>query len=106
MDFMNNTDTNNNGWDTICNQCGRCCLEKLEDSRGRIIYTDDACKYLDLETRRCKIFERRFEINPDCIQLTPELVATLRWLPKDCAYRPPAAPFTRKSSSSRKKRSS
>jgi uncharacterized cysteine cluster protein YcgN (CxxCxxCC family) len=103
---MNNSAINETGWDAICNQCGKCCLEKLEDARGRIIYTDEACKYLDLETRQCKIFERRFEINPDCVKLTPELVSTLRWLPKDCAYLPPQPAFTRKSNRNRKKRSS
>jgi uncharacterized protein len=103
---MNDTLDNKNNWDMICNQCGKCCLEKLEDARGRIIYTEDACKYLDLETRLCRIFDRRFEINPECVKLTPELVEKLRWLPKDCAYRPEEAKFTRKTARTRKKRNS
>ena len=90
-------------WDNLCKQCGRCCLDKLEDGRGKIIYTGDSCRYLDIVTRRCKIFERRFEINPHCMKLTPELVETLHWLPRDCAYRPPAPKFTRKESRSRRK---
>jgi len=92
------------GWDSLCNQCGRCCFEKLEDSRGRIIYLETACRYLDVVTRRCKIFERRFQINPHCVQLTEELVPQLNWLPSDCGYRPPPARFTRKSGEGRKKR--
>lgn len=73
-------------WDSRCLQCGRCCFEKIEDERGNIFYTMTACRFLDVVSRECKIFERRFEINPSCIKLTPELVQTLRWLPRDCGY--------------------
>lgn len=74
-------------WDSRCKQCGECCFEKIEDERGNIFYTCTACRFLDVVTRQCKIFERRFEINPSCIKLTPELVQALRWLPRDCGYR-------------------
>lgn len=74
-------------WDSLCRRCGRCCFEKLEDERGRVIYTSTACRYLDLDSRCCKIFENRFLINPECIALTPVLVRTLEWLPDDCGYR-------------------
>lgn len=75
-----------NEWDSRCKQCGRCCFEKIEDERGNIFYTQTACRFLDVVSRECKIFERRFEINPGCVKLTPELVQTLRWLPRDCGY--------------------
>lgn len=74
-------------WDSRCKQCGSCCFEKIEDERGNIFYMQSACRFLDVITRQCKIFERRFEINPGCIKLTPELVKTLCWLPPDCGYR-------------------
>ncbi len=74
-------------WDSLCKQCGRCCFEKIEDDRGNILYTQTACRFLDVISRECKIFERRFEINPSCVKLTPQLVATLRWLPRNCGYR-------------------
>ncbi|MEI6214666.1 MAG: YkgJ family cysteine cluster protein [Desulfuromonadales bacterium] len=74
-------------WDIICRRCGECCFEKIEDERGNILYTRTACRYLDVNSRRCKIFKRRFEINPGCVKLTPELVQSLRWLPRDCGYR-------------------
>jgi uncharacterized cysteine cluster protein YcgN (CxxCxxCC family) len=76
-------------WDNRCLQCGRCCFEKIENERGNIFYTQTACRFLDVVSRRCKIFERRFEINPGCVKLTPELVRTLRWLPRDCGYHKP-----------------
>lgn len=74
-------------WDSYCKRCGMCCFEKIEDERGNIFYTQTPCRYLDVVSRRCKIFERRFEICSKCMQLTPELVRTLRWLPPDCGYR-------------------
>jgi uncharacterized cysteine cluster protein YcgN (CxxCxxCC family) len=33
------------------------------------------------------VYERRFIVNPDCIQLSPELVKNLNWLHNDCGYR-------------------
>ena len=74
-------------WDSRCLQCGLCCFEKIEDDRGNILYTQTACRFLDVISRECKIFKRRFDINPSCVKLTPELVPSLRWLPRDCGYR-------------------
>jgi uncharacterized cysteine cluster protein YcgN (CxxCxxCC family) len=74
------------GWEKLCRGCGECCFEKIEDERGTIFYTRKACRYLDLETRQCRIYDNRFIINPECIKLTPELVESLRWLPRDCGY--------------------
>lgn len=92
-------------WDSRCKQCGRCCFEKIEDERGNIFYTQTACRFLDVISRECKIFERRFEINPSCVKLTPELVQTLRWLPRDCGYqRKVVEPVKTSYSSGKKKR--
>ena len=33
------------------------------------------------------IFKNRKKIVPDCIQLTPSVVAKMDWLPKTCGYR-------------------
>ena len=84
---MSDASAEDSVWDTLCKQCGRCCFEKIEDERGNIFYTQTACRFLDIISRRCKIFERRFAINPGCVKLTPELVKNLRWLPRDCGYR-------------------
>lgn len=92
----------NSDWDSRCKQCGSCCFEKIEDERGNIFYMQSACRFLDIVTRRCKIFERRFEINPSCVQLTPELVPTLRWLPRDCGYHRPTNEPAKASKKSRK----
>jgi uncharacterized cysteine cluster protein YcgN (CxxCxxCC family) len=73
-------------WETLCRGCGSCCFEKIEDERGTIFYTLKACRYLDVDTRQCRIYDKRFTINPDCVKLTAELVPTLRWLPRECGY--------------------
>jgi hypothetical protein len=46
-----------------------------------------ACKLLDGATCQCKDYPNRKAKVPDCVQLTPENVGTLYWLPKTCAYR-------------------
>ena len=90
-------------WDSRCKQCGECCFEKIEDDRGNIFYTRTACRFLDVVSRECKIFKRRFEINPGCIKLTPELVQTLRWLPRSCGYHRTADEPSKPSGKNRKK---
>lgn len=75
-------------WESLCDGCGRCCLNKLEnEDTGEIIWTNVACSLLDDETCRCKNYENRSNLVPDCIQLTPETVRALTWLPATCAYR-------------------
>lgn len=94
-------------WETKCNGCGSCCFEKFENDRGTIFYTQTPCRYLDVVTRQCRIYENRFSINPECVKLTPELVETLRWLPKECGYKrskPPESELHRRSDSRRYKK--
>jgi len=74
-------------WETCCEMCVLCCFEKIEDDSGTIFFTSTPCRYLDIVTRRCKIYSKRFEINPHCIKLTPELVKKLQWLHDGCGYR-------------------
>ncbi len=77
----------NDTWESLCGQCGLCCFEKIEDESGTVFFTATPCRYLDVVTRRCVIYDRRFEINPECVKLTEELVRELNWLHDDCAYR-------------------
>ena len=75
-------------WESLCDGCGRCCLEKLEDpNSGEIKLTPVACEYLDIDICRCTIYENRLMQNPACIKLTPRTVAQKKWLPETCAYR-------------------
>jgi hypothetical protein len=75
-------------WESLCDGCGRCCLNKLEDyDTGEIVWTDVACRLLDEGTCRCTDYPGRQAKVPDCIRLTPANVRTLSWLPPTCAYR-------------------
>jgi len=75
-------------WESLCDGCARCCLNKLEDwDTGEIYWTNVACELLDHETCRCKDYDNRQSIVPDCIQLTKSNISTITWLPPTCAYR-------------------
>jgi len=75
-------------WEALCDGCGLCCLVKLEDEdTAEVAYTKVACKLLDCQTARCQDYVQRQQQVPDCIQLTPEKLATIHWLPPSCAYR-------------------
>ena len=75
-------------WEALCDGCARCCLIKLEDEEtGEVAYTDIACRLLDIGTCRCTRYRRRLRLVPQCVELTPEEVRKLDWLPSTCAYR-------------------
>jgi uncharacterized cysteine cluster protein YcgN (CxxCxxCC family) len=75
-------------WESLCDGCGRCCLVKLEDEdTGKIHFTDVVCTLFDSRTCRCKDYANRTSRVHDCVQLTPENVGGLNWLPSTCAYR-------------------
>jgi uncharacterized cysteine cluster protein YcgN (CxxCxxCC family) len=75
-------------WEALCDGCGRCCLHKLEDEdSGEILYTNVACRLLDLDTCRCSRYEERQRWVPKCIVLSPEGGPPWTWLPQTCAYR-------------------
>ena len=79
---------NHKEWESLCDGCARCCLHKLEDDDdGRMYYTKAACSLLDISSCRCKNYENRQSLVPDCIQLSIENAHYFDWLPSTCAYR-------------------
>ncbi len=75
-------------WESLCDGCGKCCLNKLEDENtGEITFTDVACRLLDVELCQCVSYAERNRFVPDCRILNPRVVKKLEWLPSTCAYR-------------------
>ncbi|MCP4381573.1 MAG: YcgN family cysteine cluster protein [Hyphomicrobiales bacterium] len=75
-------------WESLCDGCGRCCLNKLEDwDTGDIFWTDVVCRLFDDETCSCNDYSNRTTRVPDCQPLTPDNVLQLKWLPPTCAYK-------------------
>ncbi|MCL2567464.1 MAG: YcgN family cysteine cluster protein [Alphaproteobacteria bacterium] len=75
-------------WESLCDGCGKCCLEKIEDIDTGEIYTSAvSCRLLNPDTCRCASYDNRFKYMEDCIKITPKKVYEIKWLPKTCAYR-------------------
>jgi uncharacterized cysteine cluster protein YcgN (CxxCxxCC family) len=75
-------------WESLCDGCGKCCLVKLRDAdTDQILFTNIACKQLDLRSCRCKDYQNRKAIVPDCVQLSPRNLGRIDWLPETCAYK-------------------
>ena len=76
-------------WEALCDGCGKCCLNKLEDEEtGQVVFTRLACRLLDGETCQCSQYDIRLSLVPDCIVFTPENIETSRYfMPSSCAYR-------------------
>jgi uncharacterized cysteine cluster protein YcgN (CxxCxxCC family) len=71
LDEMNDAE-----WESLCDGCGLCCLNKLEDwDTGEIAWTSIRCTLLDGESCRCKDYDNR------------QAVREISWLPPTCGYR-------------------
>lgn len=75
-------------WESLCDNCGKCCCIRLEDDdTGDIYITDVACKLFDPSTCKCTDYANRSQKVPDCVTLTKDNVEQLSWMPQTCAYR-------------------
>ncbi len=76
-------------WEALCDGCGKCCLNKLEDEdSGEVALTCVACRLLDDESCRCAQYDIRHQFVPDCIIMTPDNIDEhAYWMPATCAYR-------------------
>lgn len=76
-------------WEALCDGCGKCCLNKLEDDETQeVAFTRVACKLLDDETCRCVHYDTRHVFVPECVTLSAKSIKTnAYWMPRTCAYR-------------------
>jgi uncharacterized cysteine cluster protein YcgN (CxxCxxCC family) len=82
------SDMTDSEWESLCDGCGRCCLNKLEDEdTGKIYFTDVSCRLLDTDACRCRDYANRAKQVADCVRLTADNVGGIAWLPPTCAYR-------------------
>lgn len=82
------TELSQKEWESLCDGCAKCCLYRLEDEETRQIYfTNVHCRLLDTQTGRCTDYTNRSARVPDCVTITPAVLADPYWLPRSCAYR-------------------
>lgn len=76
-------------WEALCDGCGKCCLNKLEDEEsGEVALTRVACRLFDDGACLCGKYETRHRYVPECITLDMKtLPQHLYWLPDSCAYK-------------------
>lgn len=76
-------------WEALCDGCGKCCLNKLEDAdTGEVALTCVACRLLDDHSCRCAQYDIRHQFVPECIVLRPDNIDDhAYWMPETCAYR-------------------
>ncbi len=76
-------------WEALCDGCGKCCMNKLEDEdSGEVVLTNIACRLFDDTNCRCAQYDIRHQFVPDCIVLKPSNIEdNLYWMPETCAYR-------------------
>lgn len=68
---------------SVCKQCGQCCYKPERLPGGRVRHTLQPCPYLDIHTKKCKVYEYRHFI-PHCDPIQKSIRMGL--LPFDCAY--------------------
>ena len=80
---MNPSDLPLDVWEAMCTQCGKCCTEKVELD-GQVYISKKYCRFLDTETKKCRVYEERFEAEPGCMTVDEGIKVGV--FPSDCPY--------------------
>ncbi|WAJ71251.1 YcgN family cysteine cluster protein [Catenovulum adriaticum] len=92
---------NRQEWEQICDGCGKCCLHKFiaddevddietthQINEGETLeYTNIVCQYLNDKTCSCTVYDKRRKLVPDCVELTPDNLDDIFYMPTSCSYR-------------------
>lgn len=70
-------------WESLCRKCGKCCAEKVEID-GKIYLSRKYCRFLDPKTKLCRVYDDRFEAEPECSDVPSGIPLGL--FPADCPY--------------------
>ncbi len=75
-------------WEALCDGCGLCCLNKMEDiDTGEVYFSRVACELLTIEAAQCADYANRQKKVADCLDLRTIPRDQYRWLPPTCSYR-------------------
>ncbi len=69
--------------EALCRRCGRCCYEKFIVD-GCVFTRRTPCPHLDVRTRLCTVYERRFQVNPRCLDVEQGIKFGV--FPASCPY--------------------
>lgn len=78
-------------WDTICKQCGICCLSKYpffpdpESNFMTTVFLKQCCEKFDLKNCKCSVYQTRLSV-PHCEKVDMNLILNTKTLPASCGY--------------------
>jgi len=73
-------------WESLCDGCGLCCLNKIENGdSGDIYFTEVRCKLMDGETCRCTSYPNRWDFRARLRPADAGKCAEIEWLPRPAA---------------------
>lgn len=82
------TEMSEEEWERLCDGCAQCCQLKFKVAGSpKYVITPVVCKLLDIDTCRCLSYENRHRLVSDCVEISPDNVDSLYWLPDTCAYK-------------------
>lgn len=77
-------------WESICQQCGICCLVKCVGANGDMFLTNIRCSDLDKKTHKCKCYaldkKSRSNGREDCLAITRQRLNSDYLMPSFCPY--------------------